>query len=118
MPPSFRACCSVRVLDSLGVSAEDSGLYALAEAIVIENAMNPDAAHFAHGAVGKNSGVFDRNVSLIIKAISHPTAQCFRRKPAFVHGDVERMFVVVSARADRAQFLHESFAVPKPSVIR
>jgi len=81
---------------------------------VIENAMNPDAAQFAHGAIGKNRGVFDWNISLIIKAIGHPTAQRFRRKPAFVHGDVKWMFVVVSARADRAQFFDERFLVPNP----
>ena len=84
-------------------------------AIVIENAMNPDPAHFAHGAIGKNRGVFDRNVALIIETICDPTAQCFGRKPAFVHGDVERMFVVVSARADGAQIFNERLAVPKPS---
>src|SRR5882724_12139276 len=83
--------------------------------VVIEYAMNPDAAHVAHGAVAENRGVFKRNISLIIKAIGHPAAQRFRRKVAFVHGDVEWMFVVVSARADRTQFLDESFAVPNPS---
>ena len=81
--------------------------------IVVENAMNPGSAHFAHGAVGENRGVFDRNVSLIIETIRHPAAQCFRRKPAFIHRDVERMFVVISAPADRAQFFDEGFAVPE-----
>ena len=81
--------------------------------VVIEHAMDPDSAHFAHGAVGKNSRVLDRNVSLIIEAIGHPAAQCFRRKPAFIHCDVEWMFVVVRARANGAQIFHESVAVPK-----
>src|SRR5438270_45718 len=81
---------------------------------VIENAMDPDSPHLAHWAVGKNSRVFDWNISLVIEAIGHPAAQCFRRKPPFVHGDVEWMFVVICARADCAQIFHERFAVPNP----
>ena len=42
--------------------------------VVIEYSMNPDAAHFAHGAVGENRGIFEGNISLIIKAIGHPAA--------------------------------------------
>src|SRR6266403_3146995 len=82
-------------------------------AVVIENAVNPDSPNFAHGAIGENRRVFDRNILLIIETISDPAAQCFRRKLAFVHGDMERMFVVVSARADVAQVFDERFAVPK-----
>src|SRR5207244_9942726 len=83
-------------------------------AVLIDNAVNPGSPYFAHRAVGENSRVFERNIPLIIEAISHPAAQCFRREPAFVHGDVERMFIVVSPGADRSQIFDESFAVPKP----
>src|SRR5882762_5641181 len=82
---------------------------------MIDNAMNPDSPHFAHRAVGENGCVFDRNVSLVMEAVGHPTAQRFRRKAPFVHGDVERMLIVVSARADCAEIFHESFAIPEPS---
>ena len=81
--------------------------------IVIENAMNPDSAHFRHRAVGENGRIFHRNISLVVEAIGHPAAQCLRRKPAFVHGDMERMFIVVSARADRTQVFNKSFPLPK-----
>src|SRR4029077_217128 len=68
-----RRCCSVRCPQRIlfgGFSAEDSELYSVWQnAIVIENTMNPDSAHFAHGAVGNNSRVFNRNVSLIIEPI-------------------------------------------------
>ena len=77
--------------------------------------MNPSPSHFAHWAVGENRGVFDRNVSLIIEPIRDPAAQRFRRKPAFVHRDVERMFIVITAHADRPQFFDKGFAVPKSS---
>src|SRR5206468_8315934 len=63
--------------------------------------------------VGKNRGVFDWDVLLIIKAVGHPAAQCLLRQPPFVHGDMERVFVVIRARADGAQVFEESFAVPK-----
>src|SRR4029077_12306179 len=43
--------------------------------VVIENAMNPDSAHLADRAVGEDGRVFDRDVSLIVEAICHPTAQ-------------------------------------------
>src|SRR5205807_9826290 len=46
--------------------------------VVIENPMNPDSAHLAHRAVGEDGRVFDRDVSLIVEAICHPTAQRFR----------------------------------------
>ena len=49
--------------------------FVLIVAVVIENAMNLNSAHFAHGAVGKNSRVFDRDVSLIVEAICHPPTQ-------------------------------------------
>src|SRR5262249_12399134 len=75
--------------------------------------MNPNPAHFPQGTVGKNRRVFDWNVSLIIEAIGHPAAQRFWRKAALVHGHVKWMFVVISARSNRAQVFEESFAVPK-----
>ena len=80
--------------------------------------MNPDAAHFAQRAIGKNGGVFDRNVALIIETIRDPAAQRFGRKPAFVHRDMERMFVVVSARTDLAHSVDKCFAVQSALVIR
>jgi len=53
-----RDCCSVRCPQRTWVgvfSAEDSGLYSMRQnAVVIEYAMNPHAAHFAHGAVGQD----------------------------------------------------------------
>ena len=88
--------------------------FVLSVPVVIKDAVNPDSAHFTHRAVGENSGVLDRDASLIIEAIRHPAAQCIRRKPAFIHGDVEWMFVVISARADAAQIFHERLALPKP----
>src|SRR4029077_15515412 len=78
--------------------------------------MNPSPAYFAQWTVGENRGVFDWNVSLIIEAIGHPAAQCLRRKPPFVHTDMERMFVVISARADRAQIFEKSFAIPESRI--
>ena len=77
--------------------------------------MNPSPSHFAHRAVGEDRGVFDRNVSLIIEPIRDPAAQRFRREPAFVHRHVERMFIVITAHADRPQFFDKGFAVPKLS---
>src|SRR5207248_3025595 len=85
----------------------------LNHAIVIENAMNPSPSHFAHWTVGENRGVFYRNISLIIEPVRDPATQRFGRKPAFVHRDVERVFIVISASADRAQLFDEGFAVPK-----
>src|SRR5207237_5921139 len=55
--------------------------------VVIENPMNPDSAHFADRAVGEDGRVFDRDVSLIVEAICHPTAQRFRLEPAFIHDE-------------------------------
>src|SRR6184192_2112474 len=75
--------------------------------------MNPYPAYFAQWTVGENRGVFNWNVLLIIEAIGHPAAQRFPRKPAFVHTDMERMFVVISACANRAQVLQKNFAVPE-----
>src|SRR5262249_30848658 len=75
--------------------------------------MNPHTAHLARRTVGKDRGVFDWNVSLIVEAIGHPAPQRVARKPAFIHGDVERMFVVIGPRPDRPQIFKKSFAVPK-----
>src|SRR5205814_1075405 len=86
----------------------------LNHAIVIENAMNPSPSHFAHWTVGENRGVFYRNISLIIEPVPDPAAQRFGGKLASVHGEVERMFIVISASADGAQLFDEGFAVPKP----
>jgi hypothetical protein len=83
--------------------------------VVIENPMNPDSAHFAHRAVGEDGRVFDRDVSLIVEAICYPTAQRFRREPAFIHGEVKGMFVVIGTYADRTQIGDERFPVPKLS---
>src|SRR5262249_13029535 len=83
------------------------------EAVMVENAMNPEATHLAQWRVGKNRGVLNWNVLLIIEPISHPSAQCFPRKPALVHSNVERMFVVVSSRVDRSKVFQKSFAVPE-----
>ena len=109
-------CSPLRTSSFAKAPADESDSTAFgSNAVVIENAMNPDAAHFAQGTIGENGGVFDRNVSLIIETICDPTAQCFRRKLAFIHRDMEWMFVVIRARTDFAQIFHESFAVPKPS---
>src|ERR1700726_700067 len=75
--------------------------------------MNPNPAHLAQRTIRKNRGVLNRNVSLIVKSIGHPAAQPVGRKPAFIHRDVEWMFVVISAPADLAQFRDESFAIQK-----
>src|ERR1700730_3182824 len=75
--------------------------------------MNPDPTHLGQRTIRKNRGVLNRNVALIVKSIGHPTAQRFERKPAFIHRDMERMFVVISAPADRAQVGDESFAIQK-----
>src|SRR6516225_3263726 len=77
--------------------------------------MNPSASHFAHGAVGENCGVFNWNVSLIIEPVRDPTAHRFRRKLAFVHREMERMFIVISTRTNLAKFFDKRFAVPKSS---
>jgi hypothetical protein len=82
-------------------------------AIVVENSMNPSPSHFAYWAVGENRGVFNWDVSLIIEPICDPAAQRFRRKPAFVHRDMERMLIVISAPADRSQFINERFPIPE-----
>jgi hypothetical protein len=81
---------------------------------VVENAMNPSPSDFAHWAVGKNRGVFNWNISLIIESIRDPTAQHLRRKLAFIHRDMEGMFIVISAHADGAQFFNERFPIPEP----
>src|SRR5262245_30758280 len=97
-----------------GFSADYRGLcHGGRNAIVVEDAMNPSASHFAHGAVSENRGVFEWNVSLIIEPVCDPTAHCFRRKAAFIHREVERMFIVISTHTNRAQFFDERFAVPK-----
>src|SRR6266480_1720329 len=75
--------------------------------------MNPSPSHFAHWTVGENRGVFNWNVYLIIEPIRDPTAQPFRRKLAFVHCDMERMFIVISVHADRPQFFNERFPIPE-----
>src|SRR3954471_22610571 len=75
--------------------------------------MNPHPAHFAHGAVGENRGVFNWNVSLIIEPVGDPTAQRVWRKLAFVHRNMERMFIVISADADCAQIFNERFPIPE-----
>ena len=75
--------------------------------------MNPSPSHFAHWAVGENRGVFNWNASLIIEPVRDPTAQRVRRKLAFVHRDMERMFIVISAHADRPQFFEERFPIPE-----
>jgi hypothetical protein len=80
---------------------------------VVENAMNPSPSHFAHWAVGENRSVFNWDVSLIIKPIRNPTAQRFRRELAFVHRDVEWVFIVVSTHTDRPQFFNEHFPIPE-----
>jgi hypothetical protein len=82
-------------------------------AIMILNAMNPDAAHLAYGAIGNNSCVFDGNVALIIETIRDPDSQRFRSELAFVHRDMEGVFVVVNARTDGAHFPDKHFRIPK-----
>src|SRR5881227_3104235 len=66
-------------------------------------AMCAESGFIAHRAPDswRECCVFDRNISLVIETIDDPAAQCFRREPAFIHGDVERMFIVVSPRTDR-----------------
>ena len=117
MPPSFegRAVPSAVFPGVRWSSAIHAFGY---HAIVVENAMNPSPSHFAHWAVGENRGVFNRNVSLIIEPIRDPTAQRFRRKLAFVHRHMERMFIVISAHADRPQFFDERFPIPESVVIK
>src|SRR5258708_38978620 len=80
---------------------------------MVNDPMNPNPAYLAQRTIRKNRGVFKRNVALIVKSIGRPAAQRAGRKPAFIHRDVERMFVVISAPADLAQFRDESFAVQR-----
>src|SRR5262245_29990476 len=95
-------------------SADGSGLYNSGyHPIVVENAMNPNPSHFAHRTIGKNRGVLNRNVSLIIEPVRDPASQRFRRKTAFIHQHMKGMFVVIAAHTDRAQFFDKGFAVPK-----
>ena len=85
--------------------------------IVVEDAMNPDSADIAVRTIGEDRGVFDRNITLIIEPIRDPAAQCFGRKLAFIHRYVKRMFVVISAPANCAQFSTKVSRSRSPVVI-
>ena len=75
--------------------------------------MNPSLSNSGQGAVSKNRGVFNWNVPLVIEPIRDPTPQRFRRKVAFVHRDMERMFIMIIAPADRPQFSNKRFPIPE-----
>src|SRR5919106_1184174 len=75
--------------------------------------MNPGPSHFGQRTIRQNRGVFERNAALIIEPIGNPAAHRFRREPAFVHRDMERMLVVISRFTNFAQFLDKSLAIPK-----
>src|SRR6266516_1127123 len=80
---------------------------------MVDDAMYPDTAHLALGAIGENRCVLHRDVTLIIGAVRNPATQRFGRKPALIHCDVKRMFVVISVPADFSQVRDKGLMVPQ-----
>ena len=72
-------------------------------AIVIDDPFAPSAAEGGVIVARKDDGVLDRNDALVVVAIERPGLQLRAGELAFVHQQMERMAMVVSLRADRAQ---------------
>src|SRR6185503_13104309 len=83
----------------------------LGRAVVVDDPLDPLAAHLDLGAVGEDGRVLDRDALLVVEAVGDPALQLVARELARVHPHVERVQVVV-ARALRAQTLDE--VVPGP----
>jgi hypothetical protein len=66
-----------------GLAEADPGLDAAGvldvadlEAVVVEDALDPFAAHVPVRAVGQDGGVLHRNRDLVVEAVGHPARIC------------------------------------------
>src|SRR5581483_6416402 len=84
-------------------------------AVLVEDALDPQAAHLAVGTVGEDRAVLHRDIELVVEAIGDPSADLRGRQLALVHPDVERMVDVV-ARLLCAQLVLEFLPAPRPVV--
>ena len=73
---------------------------------MVDDPLDPLAAHLDLGAVGEDRRVLDRDARLVVEAVGDPALQLLARELARVHPHVERVEVVV-ARALRAEALDE-----------
>ena len=71
-----------------------------AVAIVIDDAFAPGQAEGGIFAAREDGGVFDGDAALVVVAIQSPGLELAARELAFVHQQVEWMFVVIALFAD------------------
>ena len=83
----------------------------IAVAVVVEDALDPFAAHFPVRAVGKHRAILLRNDDLVVIAVGHPALNLLPRRLAGVEHDVEGVVDVVG-RALVAQLGFELFGCP------
>ena len=74
-----------------------------AVAIVVENALAPDAAQCGVFHPRQDRRIFQRNAALVFKTVQCPGLHLAAIELAVVQQCMERMLVVIQARADRAQ---------------
>src|ERR1035441_5527398 len=72
-------------------------------AVVIHNAFSPDPAECRIGGARKNERVLHRNNRLVVITVQRPGLQLSAAEFAFVHEQVEGMFMVIALFADLAQ---------------
>src|SRR5882757_2628177 len=80
-------------------------------AIVIENPLHPGSAHRAVGAIGKDGGVLDGDVDLVVEAIRNPTFDLIAAGAAGVEQHVEGVMDVVGLTLG-AKLRFESITIP------
>src|SRR5215467_589396 len=72
----------------------------LGGAVLIKNAFAPGNAKRVVLAAGKNGGVFDGDVTLIVVAIERPSLELASRELSIVHQLMKRVLVVIALFAD------------------
>src|SRR5262249_50542707 len=73
--------------------------------------------HLVVRAIGKDCGVLDGDVPLVMEPVRHPAADLGLCQESFVHCPVERVLVVVRTSPDGTQLVQELLALPGPFAV-
>ena len=107
-----------RAIDSASLAQPNPGLDSAllpGGAVLIDDAPDPRAAHFALGTVREYRAVLKRNIRLVIETIGDPAANLPGRELALVHHDVKPMMNVI-APLHRAKLPLEFLAAPRAAL--
>ena len=83
--------------------------------VMDKDASDPSPPHLVVGTIRQDGRVLDGDVALVVEPVRHPAADLLRRQSTPIHGNMERVLVVVRPAADITETAQELVAAP-PSI--